>query len=59
MTQNGRLAVDKLRVVDDRKQGTIERRKNKSKGKLSDRKSRKDKTEMQRSFIDNIWVRQR
>eukprot|EP00944_MAST-04C_sp_MAST-4C-sp1_P011196 g11196.t1 len=53
MTQNGRLAVDKLRVVDDRKQGTIERRKNKSKGKVSDRKSRKDKKGMQRSFIDN------
>ena len=53
-TQNRRSSADKLRVVNVRKQGTIGRRKNKLKGKLGDKKSRKDKTEMQRSFIDNM-----
>ena len=46
-------SADKLRVVNDRKQGTIERRKNKLKGKLVIKNHERIKTEMQRSFIDN------
>ena len=47
-------STDKVRVVDDRKQGIMEKKKNKAKGKGSDKKSRKDKKMVQRSSIDNV-----